>query len=171
MDTTIGNSGSKKQKRPSSILSTHYVLKVHDINWQDDLANFKEAVNSNDAEKLLEAMNEEFDSIKKNDVWDLTDLSRQRKAIGWKWVLRKKFKAGGSLDMYKARLMAKWVTQQPNVDFVDTYSPVAKLISIRIIVSVVAKMDLELHELDVKTTFKWGIKRGYLYDITKRIWS
>jgi hypothetical protein len=55
--------------------------------------------------------------------------------------------------MYKARLMAKWLTQQPDVGFVDSYSPVAKFVLIRIIVSVVAKMDLELHELDVKTTF------------------
>jgi hypothetical protein len=55
-------------------------------------------------------MNEEFESIQKNDVWELTDLPSQRKAIGCKWVLRKKFKADGSLEKYKGRLVAKRFT-------------------------------------------------------------
>lgn len=128
-DTNIENSGSKRQRRPSSILRDHYVLSIDDINLQNDLTNFKEAMSSNDADKWIEAMNEELDSIKKNDVWELTDLPNQRKAIGCKWVLRTKFKADGSLDKYKARLVAKGFTQQPGVDFVDTYSPVAKFAS------------------------------------------
>jgi hypothetical protein len=58
--------------------------------------NFKEAINSNDANEWIKAMNDEINSIKNNDVWELTDLPIQRKAIGCKWVLRKKFKADGS---------------------------------------------------------------------------
>jgi hypothetical protein len=60
--------------------------------------NFKESMNSIDADKWIEAMNDKIDSIRNNDVWELTDLPSQRKAIGCKWVLRKKFKADGSLD-------------------------------------------------------------------------
>ena len=76
-----------------------------------------------------------------------------RKPVGYKWVLRKKYKADGSLDKYKARLVAKGFTQQPGVDFVDTYSPVAKFASVRIMMVVAARLDLELHQLDVKTAF------------------
>jgi hypothetical protein len=108
-------------------------------------------------------MNDEINSIKNNDVWELTDLPTQRKAIGCKWVLRKKFKADGSIDKYKARLVAKGFTQQPGIDFVDTYSPVAKFASVRIIMSIVAKMDLELHQLDVKMAFLNGELKEYIY--------
>ena len=98
-------------------------------------------------------MIDELESVKKNDVWELISLPEWRKAISYKWVLRKKFKADGSLDKYKARLVAKGFNQQPSVDFVDTYSPVAKFASHRIIMVVVARMDLEFHRLDVNIAF------------------
>jgi hypothetical protein len=93
------------------------------------------------------------------------NLPSQRKAIRCKWVLRKKFKADGSLDKYKARLVAQGFTQQLGIDFVDTYSPVTKFTSIRIIMCIVAKMDLELHQLDVKTTFLNGELKEDIYMI------
>uniref|UniRef100_A0A2N9EKJ9 CCHC-type domain-containing protein n=1 Tax=Fagus sylvatica TaxID=28930 RepID=A0A2N9EKJ9_FAGSY len=75
----------------------------------------------------------------------------------------KKYKADGSLDKYKARLVAKGFTQQPGVDFVDTYSPVAKFASVRIIMVVAARLDLELHQLDVKTAFLNGDLKEEIY--------
>ena len=65
-------------------------------------------------------MMDKLESIKKNDVRELTALPDRRKVIGCKWVLRKKFKANDILDKYKARLATKGFTQQPSVDFVDT---------------------------------------------------
>jgi hypothetical protein len=62
-------------------------------------------------------------------------------------------------------LVAKGFTQQPGIDFVDTYSPVAKFTSIRIIMFIVAKMDLELHQLDVKATFLNGELKENIYMI------
>ena len=98
-------------------------------------------------------MIDELESIKKNDVWELIALLEWRKAISYKCVVRKKFKADGNLDKYKERLVAKGFNQQPSVDFVDTYSPVAKFASHRIIMFVVARMDLEFHRLDVNIAF------------------
>jgi hypothetical protein len=60
------------------------VLSIYDINLQDDSMNFKEAMNSNDVDKLIKVMNKELDSNNKNDVWELTDLPNQRKVIGCK---------------------------------------------------------------------------------------
>ena len=122
----------------------------------NDLENFSEAVNSINSDKWLESMKDEIESINKNNIWELTDLPKDRKAIGCKWVLRRKFKVDGSLERYKARLVAKGYTQQPGADFVDTYSPVAKFTSVRIIMSIVARMNLELHQLDVKIAFLNG---------------
>jgi hypothetical protein len=108
-------------------------------------------------------MYEELDSISKNEFWDLTELPTGRKPVGCKWVLRKKYKVDGSLDKYKARLVAKGFTQQPGVDFVDTYSPVAKFGSVRIIMVVAARLDLELHQLDVKIAFLNGDLKEEIY--------
>jgi hypothetical protein len=77
--------------------------------------------------------------------------------------LKKKFKADESLDKYKARLVTKGFTQQPGMDFIDIYSPVAKFTSVRIIMSIVAKMDLELHQLDIKTAFLNGELKVDIY--------
>ena len=101
-------------------------------------------------------MYEELDSISKNEVCDWTELPIGRKPVVCKWVLRKKYKANGSLDKYKARLVAKGFTQQPGMDFVDTYSLVAKFASVRIIIVVAARLDLELYQLEIKTLFLTG---------------
>lgn len=93
----------------------------------------------------------------------MVDLSKGRKASGCKWVLKKKPKADGSLDKYNARLVAKEFTQKPRIKFVHNYSPVAKFISIRIIMSIVAKMDLDLYQLDVKMAFLNGDLKEDIY--------
>jgi hypothetical protein len=148
-----GDSGRKRQRRPSLMLIGYYLMESKVAAIEDDPTNFAKAMESHDAEQWLKAMHEELDSISKNEVWDLTELLAGRKPVGCKWVLRKKYKADGSLDKYKARLVAKGYTQQPGVDFVDTYSPVAKIASVQIIMVVAARLDLELHQLDVKTAF------------------
>uniref|UniRef100_A0A2N9FQW6 CCHC-type domain-containing protein n=1 Tax=Fagus sylvatica TaxID=28930 RepID=A0A2N9FQW6_FAGSY len=88
-----------------------------------------------------------------DDPANFAKAMESRKLVGCKWLLRKKYKTNGSLDKYKARLVAKGFTQQPGVDFVDIYSPVAKFASVQIIMVVAARLDLELHQLDVKTVF------------------
>jgi hypothetical protein len=157
------DSGRKRQRRPSSMLKDYYLMESKTVAIEDDPANFTKVMESHDAEQWLKAMHEELDSISKNKVWDLTELPTGRIPVGCKWVLRKKYKADGSLDKYKARLMAKRFTQQPGVDFVDTYSPVAKVASVRIIMVVAARLDLELHQLDIKTAFLNGDLKEEIY--------
>ncbi|XP_028097311.1 uncharacterized protein LOC114297141 [Camellia sinensis] len=129
-------SESKRAKHPSTFLKDHYVFQVEELNnLVDDPTSYNEAISNSDATQWLEAMNEELDSIKKNDVWELTDLSHGRKAIDCKWVLRNKFKVDGSLEKYKARIL----------------------------MAVVARMDLELHQLDVKTAFLNGELKEEIY--------
>uniref|UniRef100_A0A2N9F1D9 Reverse transcriptase Ty1/copia-type domain-containing protein n=1 Tax=Fagus sylvatica TaxID=28930 RepID=A0A2N9F1D9_FAGSY len=98
-----------------------------------------------------------------DDPANFAKAMESRKPVGCKWVLRKKYKANGSLDKYKARLVAKGFTQQPGVNFVDTYSPVTKFASVRIIMVVAARLDLELHQLDVKTAFLNGDLKEEIY--------
>lgn len=76
-----------------TLVRNQNVLSVDDINLKDGLVNFKEVMSCSDVHKWLEVMNEELDLIKKNDLWEITNLSSQRKVNGRIWVIRKKFKA------------------------------------------------------------------------------
>ncbi|OMO58188.1 Integrase, catalytic core [Corchorus capsularis] len=117
---------------------------------------FKEALSSPVVQEWTNAMNDEMESMKTNHVWDLVDLPPGRKTIGNKWVLKVKRMADGSIERYKARLVAKGYTQQEGVDYEETFSPVVRFASIRLILAIVANFDLELYQMDVKTAFLNG---------------
>ena len=103
----------------------------------------------------MDAMKDELSSMDKNSVWELVDLPPDHKAIGNKWVLKVKRKADGSIDKYKARLVEKRFTQQKGIDY-ETFSPVVRVASIHLILAIVVQLNLELYQMDVKTTFLNG---------------
>ncbi|KAJ4744662.1 Gag-Pol polyprotein [Rhynchospora pubera] len=129
----------------------------------DEPKNVREALSSSKSKEWLLAMQEEIDSMEKNQVWDLVDLPRGRKAVGSKWVLKAKRKNDGSIERYKARLVAKGFTQVEGVDYEETFSPVVRFASIRLILAIVAVMDLELYQMDVKTAFLNGELQEEIY--------
>ena len=89
-------------------------------------------------------MDEEMDSLDKNEAWQLVQLPAGRKAIGSKWLFKKNLHAEGKVYKYKARLVAKGYSQVEGIDFGEIFSPVAKLTSIRFILSIAATFDLEV---------------------------
>jgi hypothetical protein len=99
------------------------------------------------------AMKEEMESMAKNQVWDLIDLPKGAIAIGCKWVYKTKIDASGNVERYKARLMAKGFTLKEGIDYHETFSPVSNKDLFRIIMALVAYFNLELHQIDMKTTF------------------
>ncbi|RVW88887.1 Retrovirus-related Pol polyprotein from transposon TNT 1-94 [Vitis vinifera] len=123
---------------------------------EDDPINFQQAMKSSNSQKWIEAMNEEYKSMQDNKVWELVPLPVGTKPIGCKWIFKTKRDSNGNVERYKARLVAKGFTQKEGIDFKETFSPVSMKDSFRIIMALVAHYDLELHQMDVKTTFLNG---------------
>ena len=95
-------------------------------------------------------------SMRCNDVWDFVKLPNCEKTIGCKWVFKTKKDSLGNIEIFKARLVAKGFTQKEGIDYMETFSPVSKKDSLRIILALVAHFDLELQQMDVKTAFLNG---------------
>ena len=102
------------------------------------------------------AVNEEIQALQKNDTWKIMKLPQGKRPVGCKWVFNVKYRADGRIDRYKARLVAKGFTQTYGIDFQETFAPVAKLNTIRVLLSLAANLDWNLHQLDVKNAFLNG---------------
>ena len=125
--------------------------------------NYEEAMAGPDSNKWLEAMKFEIGSMYENKVWTLTDLPDDQRAIENKWIFKKKTDADGNVTIYKARLVAKGYRQVQGVDYDETFSPVAKLKSVRIMLAIAAFYDYEIWQMDVKTAFLNGFLKEELY--------
>eukprot|EP01018_Ginkgo_biloba_P009512 Gb_17559 [translate_table: standard] len=108
-------------------------------------------------------MQEEYDSILKNDTWDLVKLPSDKKAIGCRWVYKMKYQSDGAIDKYKARLVAKGYAQTEGVDFEETFAPVAKMTTIRMLINLASHSGWELQQMDVKSAFLHGILDEEVY--------
>ena len=119
-------------------------------------ATYKAAMLDSESKKWQKAMNTEMQSMYDNQVWDLVDLPTESRTVGNKWIFKKKTDMDGNVQTYKARLVAKGFTQTQGIDYEETFSPVAMLKSIRILLAIAAYYDYEIWQMDVKTAFLNG---------------
>ncbi|CAB4042957.1 Retrovirus-related Pol poly from transposon TNT 1-94, partial [Paramuricea clavata] len=114
--------------------------------------SYKEAIKSKDSEKWCEAMNEEISSLSENNTYTLTKLPEGKSIVGARWVYTVKEGKNGEKS-YKARYVAKGYSQVPEVDYFETFSPTAKITSIRMLMQLALDLDMEVHQMDVKTAY------------------
>ncbi|GJT17438.1 zinc finger, CCHC-type containing protein [Tanacetum coccineum] len=122
----------------------------------DDPKTFDEAMKSQDVAFWKEAINDEMDSIMGNNTWVLADLPPGCKPLGCKWIFKRKLKVDGTIEKFKARLVIQGFKQKSGIDYFDTYAPVARISTIRLLIAMTSIHNLIIHQMDVKTTFLNG---------------
>ena len=137
-------------------LVEHAILSIVPEANIEEPRSIKDAWNCEYAEKWRKATDSEYESLLKNETWTLVPLPDNKHAIGSKWVFKVKHRADGTVDRFKARLVAQGYSQQPGVDYNEVFAPVTRANSIRVILSIANALNMEIHQMDVKTAFLNG---------------
>lgn len=108
-------------------------------------------------------MHAELEALQQNNTWSMVPLPIGHKPIGCKWVYKIKYKSDGTIERYKARLVAKGYTQVEGIDYQETFSPTAKLTTLRCLITVAAARNWFIHQLDVQNAFLHGDLHEVVY--------
>lgn len=134
-------------------LSTDHKSFVAAISSQVDPTTYVEAATS---PIWQHAMQHEINALEANDTWKIVSLPPGKHAVGCKWVYKTKYHADGMIDRHKARLVAKGYTQQEGIDYLDTFAPVAKLVTVKLMFALAAIRRWTLCQMDVSNAFLNG---------------
>ena len=122
----------------------------------DEPRSLKAALSSPHAEEWKSAMDREFNSLIHNETWELVPRPEGVNVVNNRWLYKVKRKPDGSIDKFKARLVAQGFTQTQGLDYEEVYSPVARFQTIRSLLALGNTLDLEIHQMDVCTAFLNG---------------
>lgn len=117
---------------------------------------YREASQRDDAGLWKQAAEAEIGALDEHGVYELCELPAGRKAIGSRWVFKIKENSDGSIERYKARLVAQGFSQKPHLDYTETFAPVAKFASLRTVLAIAAIEDMEIHSMDISSAFLYG---------------
>ena len=108
-------------------------------------------------------MTEEYESIMKNDAWDVVPRPQDKVVVTWKWLYKIKHAVDGSAEKYKACFVARGFSQKEGIDYDKIFAPVARYTTIRSIIALAASQGWNLHQMDVKATFSHGSIKEEFY--------
>ncbi|KAF1323990.1 Integrase catalytic core protein, partial [Globisporangium splendens] len=126
------------------------------LRHEDEPKSYKQAMASPEAIHWRLAAESEYSSLIENKTWTLVTLPPNRKALKCRWVWTKKYKGDGKLDRYKARLVIKGFLQKYGIDYNEIFAPVIRMEVLRLLLTIAALLDYEIHQMDVKTAFLNG---------------
>ena len=108
-------------------------------------------------------MEEELRALEVNQTWDIVNLPPMKKHIGCRWVFSVKYLSDGNIERYKARLVAQGYNQTYGIDFGETFAPVAKMNTIRILIVLGVQHNWTLQQYNIKNTFLYGDLEDEIY--------
>ena len=149
-----------KGMRPGSIVEAvdERVVEEHAMatvieSTEGSMPTYEEALKRPDWPKWEDAISKELDNLKASGTWELVKRPANTNVVDSKWVLRIKKNSAGEIDKYKARLVARGFTQIYGIDYYETYAPVARLASLRILLALAARNDWYIHTFDFDSAF------------------
>ena len=152
--------GSRNKPKPSTVIhpmSTRNKSTIrHAMSVALDPTSVADVEHREDKDEWRKAMDDEMESLRQNETWDLVCLPRSRHVVSSKWVFKSKTNPDGSLNRRKARLVARGFSQTEGVDYFETFAPVVRYESVRCVLSLAAAHDMEIRQFDVKTAFLNG---------------
>lgn len=101
-------------------------------------------------------MEEELTALMESNTWSIVTLPKDKQAVGSRWIFKTKFNSDGSIDRHKARLVAQRFTQKFGVDYKETFAPVAKMATVRVLLFMAINNGWSLSQMDVKNAFLRG---------------
>jgi hypothetical protein len=110
-----------------------------------------------------DAMMEEYNSIMKNNVWEVVPRPEGKSVVTSRWLYKLKHVADGSIEKCKSHFVVRGFSQVEGVDYDETFAPVARYTSIRAVISIAAEMGWKIHQMDVKTAFLNGLIEEEVY--------
>ena len=129
----------------------------------EEPATMQEALSSKYSAQWKAAADCEYQSLMENKTWELVELPTNRKTIGSKWVFKVKYGKHGEVDRFKGRLVAKGYSQKYGVDYDETFSPVLRFSSLRILLAYAVQKKMLVHQMDVTTAFLNGDLEEEIY--------
>ncbi|KAK3013785.1 hypothetical protein RJ639_010144 [Escallonia herrerae] len=148
-----------KVKYPMSHFVSNHRLSESNRSFVNQLSTVSIPNNVHEAladPRWKEAMNEEMKSLQENKTWEAIDRPSGKKPVGCRWIYTVKYKADGTIERFKARLVAKGYTQTYGIDYTETFAPVAKINTVRVLLSLAANLNWPLQQFDVKNAFLHG---------------
>ena len=160
-DATASGSEVSRYPRRNHIVPKH--LADYDLSTDDAVdvckmvnihvpKSYTEAMSCPDSKNWKDAMDDEMESLQDNNTFDVVSLPKGKKIVGGRWVYAIK-EGPDEEELFKARYVAKGFTQVHGTDYFETFSPTAKMSSIRILMQVAAEFNLIVHQMDVKTAY------------------
>jgi len=133
-----------------------FVYALLAIKYVSEPGSYKLAVASPERAHWSKAMDSGYDSLMDNDTWVLVDRPRGRNVLKNRWVYVVKYKADGSVDRFKARLVIKGFLQKYGIAYTEIFAPVVRMEVLRLLLAIAAAMDWDIEQMDVKTAFLNG---------------
>jgi hypothetical protein len=124
---------------------------------------YKQAINGPSREAWVKAINEKLTSLKENDTWIAVNLPSDKNVIKTKWVFKIKRDNNNKPERYKARLVAKGYDQEFGIDYNETFAPVIKQQSLRLLLAMAVQENLIFHQVDISTAFLNGLLEEEVY--------
>ncbi|GJQ91586.1 retrotransposon protein, putative, ty1-copia subclass [Tanacetum coccineum] len=162
---------SERTHRAPDSLCLNVEAEEHSLGDLNEPTSYKARMLDSESNKWIDAMNAKIQSMMDNMVWVLVDLPPGCKTIRSKWIFKKKTNMDGIVHTYKARLVAKGYTQLYGVDYEETFSHVADIRSIRILISIAVFYDYGIWKMDVKTAFLNGYLDENIYMVQPKVFA